>query len=154
MFPQLHGSTLFLSSGVPGRRTTTYPHIAGASPTPLELSLRPLKAFPKLLTNSRARKSRLLEISFHESSLPLGMYASQFVKRELSPPLHPRSTTRPSDRHFLSFRPSQVPVPDISLRRREHPGFGKRNNPWLNLLNGNEVSVPLSTIRFGRGESG
>lgn len=93
------------------------------SPTPVELSSRPLKAFPKLLTNSRTRKSRLLEISFHESSLPLGMYAPQFVKRRLSLPLHPHSTTRPSDRHFLSFtdvsRPS-APLKASPLAEKYH----------------------------------
>lgn len=76
----------FSSCTVPGRRTTTtYPRLRP------KLSSRPLKALAKLLSNSRIRKSRLLEISFNRkpSSFPLegrSMHASQFVKRELSFP--------------------------------------------------------------------
>lgn len=96
----------FSSCTVPGRRTTTtYPQLR---PSP-KLSSRPLKALPKLLSDSVGiRKSRLLEISFNRkpSSFPLGVCTlPNSLRGNCRSPLHPHSTTRPSNHVTFSRSP-------------------------------------------------
>lgn len=90
---------------VPGRRTTTATTYPQLRPSP-KLSSRPLKALPKLLSDSRIRKSRLLEISFNRkpSSFPLGVCTlPNSLRGNCRSPLHsPLDNSSFEPRHFPS----------------------------------------------------